>query len=86
MSNFDKQHFINYQKLVDNLSIVRKKLNRPLTLSEKIVYGHLENPAEQEIKRGESYLKIIPDRVALQDATAQVRNNSNRQFTDRIIH
>lgn len=48
------------------------RLNRPLTLSEKIVYGHLDNPHEQEIERGQSYLKLRPDRVACQDATAQV--------------
>lgn len=43
-----------------------------MTLSEKIVYGHLDRAEEQEIKRGVSYLRIRPDRVALQDATAQV--------------
>lgn len=36
------------------------------------MYGHLENPLDQDIKRGESYLRIIPDRVALQDVTAQM--------------
>lgn len=47
-------------------------LGRPLTLSEKILYGHLDNPAEQEIVRGQSYLMLRPDRVAMQDATAQM--------------
>ena len=37
------------------------RLNRPLTLAEKIVYGHLDNPHEQEIERGVSYLKLRPD-------------------------
>ena len=50
------------------------RLNRPLTLSEKILYGHLDDPKNQAITRGESYLKLRPDRVAMQDATAQVRN------------
>ncbi|KAJ9100651.1 hypothetical protein QFC21_003696 [Naganishia friedmannii] len=67
-----KGHFINYQRIEDNLKIVRERLNRPLTLSEKIVYGHLDNPREQEIERGQSYLKLRPDRVACQDATAQM--------------
>lgn len=48
------------------------RLNRPLTLSEKIVYGHLDDPVGQEITRGRSYLRLRPDRVAMQDATAQM--------------
>lgn len=49
-----------------------RRLNRPLTLSEKIVYGHLDDPAKQEIERGKTYLRLRPDRVAMQDATAQM--------------
>jgi aconitate hydratase len=52
--------------------IVIDRLNRPLTLSEKIVYGHLDEPETQEIVRGQSYLRLRPDRVACQDATAQM--------------
>lgn len=48
------------------------RLNRPLTLSEKVLYSHLDNPEKQEIVRGKSYLNLRPDRVAMQDATAQV--------------
>ena len=48
------------------------RLQRPLTLAEKIVYGHLDNAKEQDIVRGESYLLLRPDRVAMQDATAQM--------------
>lgn len=48
------------------------RLNRPLTLSEKVLYSHLDDPAGQDIVRGESYLKLRPDRVAMQDATAQM--------------
>ncbi|KAG2004539.1 aconitate hydratase [Coprinopsis cinerea AmutBmut pab1-1] len=72
MSLLEKGAYINYQRIEDNLAIVRERLNRPLTLSEKIVYGHLDNPHEQEIVRGSSYLKLRPDRVACQDATAQM--------------
>ncbi len=50
----------------------RCRLNRPLTLSEKILYSHIDEPATQDIERGESYLRLRPDRVAMQDATAQV--------------
>ena len=53
--------------------LVLLRLQRPLTLAEKVVYGHLDDPKNQEIVRGESYLNLRPDRVAMQDATAQVR-------------
>ena len=43
-----------------------------MTLAEKIVYGHLDDAHNAELVRGESYLKLRPDRVACQDATAQV--------------
>jgi aconitate hydratase len=56
----------------ENLSIVRGRLNRPLTFAEKILYSHLDDPHGQEIERGKSYLKLRPDRVACQDATAQM--------------
>ncbi|KAK4516970.1 Eukaryotic translation initiation factor 3 subunit D (eIF3d) [Mucor velutinosus] len=72
MSNLETDKFINYQRIEDNLAIVRKRLNRPLTLSEKVVYGHLDDPENQDIARGQSYLKLRPDRVACQDATAQM--------------
>lgn len=54
------------------LSFFPPRLNRPLTLSEKIVYGHLDDPHNQEIDRGRTYLRLHPDRVAMQDATAQM--------------
>lgn len=43
-----------------------------MSLTEKILYSHLVHPATQEIERGVSYLKLRPDRVAMQDATAQM--------------
>ncbi|XP_013791611.1 aconitate hydratase, mitochondrial-like [Limulus polyphemus] len=72
MSKFDKESFIPYEKLSRNLDIVKSRLKRPLTLSEKVVYSHLDEPGSQEIERGVSYLRLRPDRVAMQDATAQV--------------
>ncbi|MCJ8738471.1 hypothetical protein PDJAM_G00036380 [Pangasius djambal] len=72
MSRFEPKSYINYEKLQSNVNIVRKRLERPLTLSEKIVYGHLDDPAGQEIVRGRTYLRLRPDRVAMQDATAQM--------------
>ncbi len=51
----------------------QKKLNRPLTLSEKILYAHLsENEPLKDYKRVVDYVNFSPDRVAMQDATAQM--------------
>ena len=61
-----------YQRMEQNLKIVRRRLNRPLSLAEKVVYGHLADPASQEIIPGKSFLSLNPDRVAMQDATAQM--------------
>lgn len=71
LSRFDEKT-INYEGNKANIAVVRERLNRPLTLSEKVVYGHLDNPHEADIRRGESYLNLRPDRVAMQDATAQM--------------
>ncbi|KAG9773267.1 Aconitate hydratase, mitochondrial [Exophiala dermatitidis] len=72
MTNWEKGHYINYKKMSENLAIVRQRLKRPLTYGEKILYSHLDDPHGQDIERGVSYLKLRPDRVACQDATAQM--------------
>jgi aconitate hydratase len=72
MSKFETDKYLPYEKLDKNLEVVRKRLNRPLTLSEKILYSHLDDPKNQDIQRGVSYLRLRPDRVAMQDATAQM--------------
>jgi aconitate hydratase len=61
-----------YKKTGERLAVIRQRLNRPLTLAEKIIYGHLDDPKNQEIERGKSFLLLRPDRVAMQDATAQM--------------
>jgi len=61
-----------YQKMEANIAIVKKRLGRPLTYGEKILYGHLDNALDAELVAGESYIKTRPDRIALQDATAQM--------------
>ncbi len=61
-----------YKKTAERLAVVRNRLNRPLTLAEKILFGHLDDPQNQELVRGESFLLLRPDRVAMQDATAQM--------------
>merc|ERR1719150_2770571 len=72
MSKFDATSEMPYEKLVANLEVIKCRLGRPLTLSEKILYSHLDEPDSQDIVRGESYLRLRPDRVAMQDATAQM--------------
>ncbi|EKM52120.1 uncharacterized protein PHACADRAFT_165434 [Phanerochaete carnosa HHB-10118-sp] len=72
MSLLEPKSYINYQRIEDNLAVIRDRLKRPLTLSEKILYGHLDDAVNQDIERGVSYLKLRPDRVACQDATAQM--------------
>ena len=68
-----------YAKLLANLEKVKKITNNtPLTLAEKILYSHLCDPEESltssnlEDIRGKEYLKLYPDRVAMQDASAQM--------------
>ena len=62
----------SYQRAEERLAVVRRRVNRPLTFAEKVLYGHLHDPEGQELVAGESYLLLKPDRVAMQDATAQM--------------
>ncbi len=62
----------SYEAIERNLAIVRERLARPLTYAEKILFGHLADPKGQELDPGEAYLELRPDRVAMQDATAQM--------------
>lgn len=62
----------SYKNLKEKTALARKKLGRPLTLAEKILAAHTTDLGTQEFKRGESYLVLNPDRVAMQDATAQM--------------
>ena len=61
-----------YQQMAHNLKVVRCRLNRPLTLAEKVMLSHLDDPEEAELKPGESYIMLRPDRVTLQDVTGQM--------------
>jgi len=62
-----------YEKLEKNISKYRTKLNRPLTLTEKILAGHLEDTFLDKILDGKkNYVFLKPDRVALQDVTGQM--------------
>lgn len=61
-----------YKGLQKKHKEIRKVLNRPLTLTEKILYSHLWDAPSKEFKRGKDYVELAPDRVAMQDATAQM--------------
>jgi aconitate hydratase len=61
-----------YASLEANVALGRKRLGRNLTLTEKILINHLSDPKNQEMERGRSYADFAPDRVAMQDATAQM--------------
>src|SRR5690554_4585239 len=62
-----------YERYPERIAAARKAVNKPLTLSEKILYTHLwDGAADTEFKRGGSYVDFAPDRVAMQDATAQM--------------
>ena len=62
-----------YQKYSKAIESARRVTNKPLTLSEKILYTHLwEGKATNSFTRGKDYVNFAPDRVAMQDATAQM--------------
>ncbi len=61
-----------YASLPERVNLGRTRLGRPLTLAEKILINHLADPEGQEMERGVSYADFNPDRVAMQDATAQM--------------
>jgi len=64
------------QKVYDTtrkrLEIIRGRFNQPLTLTEKVLFGHLADPENEVLERGKAYIQLQPDRVAMQDATAQM--------------
>ena len=61
-----------YQRLEKGVGEGRRRLGRPITAAEKILLGHLHNPAKAQLERGVSYEDLRPDRIAMQDATAQM--------------
>lgn len=62
-----------YARMDERIAAARKVVNRPLTLTEKILYTHLtQGEASESYERGKDYVDFNPDRVAMQDATAQM--------------
>lgn len=71
---FDEKMILKvYESLPQKIEKVKKAIKRPLTLTEKILYTHLSKDEPiKDYKRGEDYVNFSPDRVAMQDATAQM--------------
>ena len=61
-----------YERLAERVALGRERLGRPLTFAEKVLINHLRDPQNGGLERGRSYTDLDPDRVAMQDATAQM--------------
>lgn len=68
-SNLIKSVYTDY---IQKTELTRKTINRPLTYAEKILYAHTWKPTAKIFNRGEEFVDFKPDRVAMQDATAQM--------------
>jgi aconitate hydratase len=60
-----------YETMTGKLAQVRRRLNRPLSLAEKVLLSHLDDPDNTELVPGETYIQVRPDRVILQDVLGQ---------------
>ena len=52
-----------YATMTRNLKVVRRRLGKPLTLADKVLLGHLDDPENQDLEPGKSYLFLRPDRL-----------------------
>lgn len=81
-----------YQKMPKKLEHARSILKKPLTLTEKILYTHTSEPLKEPAIRGETYTNFAPDRVGMQDATAQMAllqfmcANKEKTATPSTVH
>lgn len=71
IANFETVRSV-YENFKNNLNKVKSVLNRPMTYTEKVLYTHFWNETTSEFTRGKDYVELSPDRVAMQDATAQM--------------
>ena len=60
-----------YETMARNLDAVRRRLGRPMGVADKVLLSHLDDPVQQELEPGRSYLLLRPDRVVLQDVLGQ---------------
>jgi aconitate hydratase len=61
-----------YEKFPEQVAVARERLGRPVTFAEKVLIAHADDPATVGLQRGVDYADYRPDRVAMQDATAQM--------------
>jgi len=61
-----------YDRMDERVALAREVLGRPVTFAEKVLFTHLRDPRSQMVERGVTYNDLDPDRVAMQDATAQM--------------
>ena len=61
-----------YKKIRENMEVLRSRKNAPLTLTEKLLFGHAKDIKSISLEKGEDFGDFLPDRVAMQDATAQM--------------
>ena len=61
-----------YKKIINNIEILRERKSAPLTLAEKLLFGHAKDVTTISLNKGEDFGDFLPDRVAMQDATAQM--------------
>src|SRR5512140_1311255 len=61
-----------YASFAERFALMRKRLGRDLTLAEKILFAHLDHAETADVERGKGWIDLRPDRVAMQDATAQM--------------
>ena len=76
-----------YETMQRNLEIVRRRVRKPMTLADKLLLSHLDDPENQELVPGRSYLQVRPDRVILQDVlgqTAMLQFMQTRRATTAI--
>ena len=79
-----RSFYSNFPKRVD---AAREQVGRPLTLAEKILYAHLYEESDIcPFRRGEDYVNFRPDRVAMQDATAQMNAGKSKSAVPATVH
>ena len=61
-----------YENIIENIEVLSERKNSPLTLSEKLLFGHAKDVTSISLDKGEDFGDFLPDRVAMQDATAQM--------------
>src|SRR5713101_3664490 len=74
-----------YETMEKNLVVVRRRLGHALTLADKVLLGHLDDPEHQEMEPGRSYLFLRPDRVVLQDVLGQTAMLQFRQTLRQTV-